>query len=117
MRAFNSNWIALIFQMDTNSLINPRFYVVHFNLFIKYYLHRLKLLNQLVGCIQQELKNQTRVHYDHPPIYQLERVGDVKHSQADIRKARAYLGYESQFCLQEGIKKTMAWYLQKAALL
>ena len=74
-------------------------------------------LNQLLGYIQQELKNQTKIHYQHPPIYQFERLGDVKHSQADISKARAYLGYEPQFYLQEGIKKTMAWYLQKALLL
>jgi nucleoside-diphosphate-sugar epimerase len=42
-------------------------------------------------------------------IYQDERAGDVKHSQADITKARKLLGYEPIVPFEEGLKKTLAW--------
>ena len=71
-------------------------------------------LNQLFGYIQKELECLIGVEYPHSPIYQSERAGDVKHSQADISKARNYLGYEPQVRVREGIKKTMPWYLEKA---
>jgi UDP-N-acetylglucosamine/UDP-N-acetylgalactosamine 4-epimerase len=68
-------------------------------------------LNQLVGFIQQELEQQGAAKYPHNPIYQPERSGDVKHSQADISKARAFLGYEPQFKIRDGLKKAMPWYV------
>lgn len=68
-------------------------------------------LNQLFGFIQQELENQGAAKYSHDPIYQPERSGDVKHSQADISKARTYLGYEPQFKIRDGLKKAMPWYM------
>ncbi|HMS42404.1 MAG TPA: SDR family oxidoreductase [Pyrinomonadaceae bacterium] len=42
--------------------------------------------------------------------YQPERRGDVKHSQADNRKAIEYLGYEKIYGLEEGLKKTIEWW-------
>jgi UDP-glucose 4-epimerase len=38
------------------------------------------------------------------------RVGDVKHSLADITKARNLLGYQSAVTVREGLEKTVAWY-------
>ena len=71
-------------------------------------------LNQLFECIQQELGNQSAIRYTQAPIYQAERAGDVKHSQADISKARSRLGYEPKFSLQDGIKKALPWYVRQA---
>lgn len=68
-------------------------------------------LNQLFRYIHQELENQGGISYAQSPIYQPERAGDVKHSQADISKAQQYLGYEPQFRIRDGIKKAMPWYL------
>lgn len=70
-------------------------------------------LNQLVSYLKEELENQGGIHYLHAPVYQPERAGDVKHSQADISKARNRLGYEPQFTIQDGLKKAMPWYLKK----
>ena len=42
-------------------------------------------------------------------IYKDERSGDVKHSQADISKAKALLGYEPSVDLEEGLRHTLAW--------
>ena len=44
------------------------------------------------------------------PAYGPERKGDVKHSLADISKAEKLLGYKVIISVEEGLKKTMAWY-------
>jgi UDP-N-acetylglucosamine/UDP-N-acetylgalactosamine 4-epimerase len=38
------------------------------------------------------------------------RAGDVRHSQADISKARSLLGYDPEYRVSEGLVATMAWY-------
>ena len=38
------------------------------------------------------------------------RAGDVRHSRADITKARSELGYDPRVGLDEGMAKTLAWY-------
>lgn len=69
-------------------------------------------LNQLFDYIKQALEAQSGRVYQHAPIYQSERAGDVRHSQADISKAQRYLGYAPRVQVQEGITKTMGWYLR-----
>lgn len=44
------------------------------------------------------------------PIFKEERTGDVKHSLADISKAKQILGFEPEFNLQSGIQKLCDWY-------
>jgi nucleoside-diphosphate-sugar epimerase len=42
--------------------------------------------------------------------YRETRVGDVKHSLADITRAREFLGYEPQVGLEEGLRHTIDWW-------
>lgn len=42
--------------------------------------------------------------------YQPQRTGDVKHSQADNRRAKDWLGYEKLVGLEEGLQKTIDWW-------
>ena len=44
------------------------------------------------------------------PDYQDERKGDVKHSQADNRKAVELIGYEKLVGLEEGLRRTIEWW-------
>ena len=44
------------------------------------------------------------------PIHTEERPGDVKHSLADISKAKKMLGYKVEVPFDEGLKKTIKWY-------
>jgi len=46
-------------------------------------------------------------------IHGPERIGDVKHSIADITKARTLLGYDPVITVDEGLKKTFRWYKEK----
>jgi len=44
------------------------------------------------------------------PLYADPRAGDIKHSQADITRAREHLGYEPRVSFQEGLRFTLEWY-------
>jgi nucleoside-diphosphate-sugar epimerase len=44
--------------------------------------------------------------------YREARVGDVRHSLADITRARELLGYEPKVGLEEGLRKTIEWWSQ-----
>ena len=44
--------------------------------------------------------------------YEKARVGDVRHSLADITRARELLGYEPQVGLEEGLRQTLDWWKQ-----
>lgn len=44
------------------------------------------------------------------PIFGPDRPGDIKHSSADISKARALLGYEPEWSFERGIKVAIEWY-------
>ncbi|MBQ4838286.1 MULTISPECIES: NAD-dependent epimerase/dehydratase family protein [Pseudoalteromonas] len=66
-------------------------------------------LNQLYGAIQEALK-ECDVIVTAQPNYRDFRAGDVRHSQADVSKARDYLGYSPEYRILEGISKAMPWY-------
>lgn len=44
------------------------------------------------------------------PIYGPDRVGDIRHSNADISKAKEMLGYEPEWSFDRGIKAAIKWY-------
>lgn len=44
------------------------------------------------------------------PQFGPERAGDVRHSQADVTRARRDLGYDPTVNFAEGLRRTMAWY-------
>lgn len=44
------------------------------------------------------------------PKYEMDRPGDIKHSNADISKARRCLGYEAEWSFEQGIKEAIKWY-------
>ncbi len=50
------------------------------------------------------------------PIHGPERAGDVKHSLADISKAKQLLGYDPGVSVKEGLKKTLEWYRKSLGL-
>ncbi|WP_373331810.1 NAD-dependent epimerase/dehydratase family protein [Thiopseudomonas alkaliphila] len=67
-------------------------------------------LNDLFTAIQSALA-ANGVLYEQAPVYQDFRAGDVRHSQADVSKARELLGYAPEFVIKDGIAKAMPWYV------
>lgn len=47
---------------------------------------------------------------DIEPIYGSERKGDIKHSNADISKAKRLLGYDPQYDFSRGLNEAIEWY-------
>lgn len=48
-----------------------------------------------------------------PPQHLPGRPGDVRHSRANIDKARALLGYQGRIKFAEGLRRTVAWYREQ----
>jgi len=64
-------------------------------------------LNELFAILKKEAGSNLK------PLHGPERNGDVKHSMADISKAKKLLGYEPAISVDEGLKKTIKWYSEK----
>lgn len=67
-------------------------------------------LNQLFDALKNTLKNNN-VIYEKKPVYQDFRAGDVRHSQANIDKAKRLLGYVPTHDILDGIRESMPWYI------
>lgn len=71
-------------------------------------------LNQLFGWIRDGLVRFRPEIAEAQPTYAPFREGDVRHSQADITKARERLGYAPTHTVQEGLRDTLEWYAANA---
>jgi nucleoside-diphosphate-sugar epimerase len=49
-------------------------------------------------------------HPELTPIYKEERAGDVKHSLADLSRAKEVLGYQPVVGFRQGLASTVSWY-------
>jgi UDP-N-acetylglucosamine 4-epimerase len=68
-------------------------------------------LNTLFFLLRDNLITQG-VSVETQPVYRDFRAGDVRHSQADISKARRLLGFMPTHRLDEGIVAAMPWYFR-----
>ena len=73
-------------------------------------------LTQLHASMQQMLLATLPQHVPLAPEYGEFRAGDVRHSQADIAKAARLLGYVPTHDLAQGLRHTIAWYVEQAGL-
>ena len=69
-------------------------------------------LNQLFESIRVLLAPRFAHLVDAQPHYRDFRAGDVRHSLADIAKARTRLGYEPTHRIGEGLAEAMDWYVK-----
>lgn len=70
-------------------------------------------LNQLYDQLHINLLPAYPHLQDAKPVYRDFRAGDVRHSLADIAKARTLLGYEPSHRIGEGVQVAMGWYKQQ----
>ena len=61
-------------------------------------------LNQLLRLLSAVVGRELNPEHTSP------RKGDVRHSLADIERARRILGYEPRVRLEEGLRRTLEWY-------
>ncbi len=80
-------------------------------------------LNQLFYALRDSLSQIVAQHQDHAsianaqPICREFREGDVRHSQADISKAKTQLAYTPEFRISTGIQEAMTWHLSRTTRL
>ncbi len=67
-------------------------------------------LNALLKALARELGVDARAERKPP------RPGDIRHSLADIRQARRLLGYKPTVDFETGLRLTVDWYREKAAV-
>jgi nucleoside-diphosphate-sugar epimerase len=61
-------------------------------------------LNEILRMLNQALGTEIDADYQAP------RVGDVRHSLADIARAKEVIGYEPQVYFADGLQQSLAWY-------
>ena len=72
----------------------------------------LRQLHDLVAAALRECRPGLAVA---PPTFAAFREGDVRHSLADISKARARLGYEPTHDVPSGLRDAVGWYIDHVA--
>jgi len=72
-------------------------------------------LNRLFEILRDALLPWRPALGDVHPVYAPFRPGDVRHSQADVGKARRLLGYVPSHRLNEGVRAAMPWYVARFA--
>jgi UDP-N-acetylglucosamine 4-epimerase len=70
-------------------------------------------LNQLHAAIAEALKIECPELEIAPPKYADFRAGDVRHSLADVSKARTLLGYAPTHDVRAGLREAMGWYVNE----
>ncbi|MCP4337861.1 MAG: Vi polysaccharide biosynthesis UDP-N-acetylglucosaminuronic acid C-4 epimerase TviC [Desulfobulbaceae bacterium] len=68
-------------------------------------------LNELYQLIQERVAVVHPLVAEAKPQYRDFRAGDVRHSLADVSKAKENIGYEPQFSVRNGLDKAAEWYL------
>jgi UDP-N-acetylglucosamine 4-epimerase len=69
-------------------------------------------LNELFDLLQTKLRERNPELPQRRPIYRDFRPGDVRHSLADISKARRLLGYSPRQGLSQGLDLALEWYIR-----
>ncbi len=69
-------------------------------------------LNSLFQAIADGLKSKLPQLEIKEPIYRDFRPGDIRHSNANINKAREILGYKPTHTLEDGLKESITWYIK-----
>jgi UDP-glucose 4-epimerase len=63
-------------------------------------------LLQLIAYLEAFTQQRAQVQLLEP------RSGDVRHSQADVSRAKALLGFEPLVNVEQGLQRTLAYYVQ-----
>jgi UDP-N-acetylglucosamine 4-epimerase len=70
-------------------------------------------LNELFETLRSLLSEERASIAKILPAYRAFREGDVRHSRADITKARKLLGYEPTHTLPTGLREALFWYVRR----
>jgi len=72
-------------------------------------------LNELHATLRALIAERHPGLHQHAPLHAAFRAGDVRHSEANIGKARQLLGYRPVWKLARGLRAALPWYERHAA--
>ena len=61
-------------------------------------------LNSMADLLMELIGSKYEIRYDDP------RPGDIKHSLADISKAKKHFNYKPEFDIKKGLEETIKWF-------
>ena len=67
-------------------------------------------LNELFAALRSVVAERHPDLVVPAPLYEGFRPGDIRHSQADIGKARRLLGYDPTYDVGSGLREALPWY-------
>lgn len=67
-------------------------------------------LNRLFGLLRERMSRERPEAASQEPDHQPFRLGDVKHSEADMTRAGRRLGYRPRYDLRRGLDETVVWF-------
>lgn len=69
-------------------------------------------LNDLVSYLKEYLSEYNSEIKNINVIHGPNRLGDIPHSHAEIKKAKEFLNYNPKYSLKEGLKESIKWYAE-----
>lgn len=69
-------------------------------------------LNDLVSYLKEYLSEYNSEIKNIDVIHGPNRLGDIPHSHAEIKKAKEFLNYNPKYSLKEGLKESIKWYAE-----
>ncbi len=70
-------------------------------------------LTQLYWMIVERLASIQPGFAPLDPVYTAARDGDIRHSQADLSKIKAHLGYDPAYSVAQGLDETVPWFASR----
>lgn len=74
-------------------------------------------LNELYNIIVENLQpftiQNSKLNINARPVYKDFRAGDIRHSNADITKAKTLVGYAPTHTIYQGMKEAIIWYVEQ----
>ena len=71
-------------------------------------------LNKLYKMIEDRIIGKIKGFIKKEPIYRDYREGDIRHSQANIDKAKKLLKYDPKYRISEGLDEVIDWYISNS---
>ena len=67
-------------------------------------------LNRLLELLRERIPREPRRVGEQDAVHEPPRRGDVRHSEADLSRARTLLGFNPRYDLGRGLDATVAWF-------
>jgi len=70
-------------------------------------------LNRLFDLLRERISRERPEAGTRKPVHEPFRPGDVRHSEADLARARRVLGFQPRYDLRRGLDETVAWFVDR----